>query len=98
MPGGQNQSGYTDDQLLGWASIYYEFAKGELAPNIEIDHVDGDTVYILVFSKDDSDPEKKTTLEMYAIDRKTGEGKNLAGEAVDLTTFYKRTTGAGGVE
>ena len=68
------------------------------APNIEIDHVDGDTVYIIAFSKDDSDPEKKTTLEMYAIDRKTGEGKNLAGEAVDLTTFYKRTTGAGGVE
>ena len=98
LPGGQNQSGYTDDQLLGWASIYYEFAKGEQAPNIEIDHVDGDTVYILVFSKDDSDPEKKTTLEMYAIDRKSGEGKNLAGEAVDLTTFYKRTTGAGGVE
>ena len=87
-----------DDQLLGWASIYYEFAKGEQAPNIEIDHVDGDTVYIIAFSKDDSDPEKKTTLEMYAIDRKTGEGKNLAGEAVDLTTFYKRTTGAGGVE
>ena len=95
---GQSQSGYTDDQLLGWASIYYEFAKGEQAPNIEIDHVDGDTVYIIAFSKDDSDPEKKTTLEMYAIDRKTGEGKNLAGEAVDLTTFYKRTTGAGGVE
>ena len=89
---GQSQSGYTDDQLLGWASIYYEFAKGEQAPNIEIDHVDGDTVYIIAFSKDDSDPEKKTTLEMYAIDRKTGEGKNFANETVDLTTFIKRTT------
>ena len=95
---GQSQSGYTDDQLLTWASTYYEFAKAEKAPNIEIDHVDGDIVYIHIYSKDETDPEKKTTLEMYAIDRKTGEGKNLAGEAVDLTTFYKRTTGAGGVE
>jgi hypothetical protein len=98
LPGGQNQSGFADDQLLTWASTYYEFAKGEKAPNIEIDHVEGETVYIHIFSKDDTDPEKKTTLEMYAIDRKTGEGKNFAGETVDLTTFYKRTTGEEGVD
>lgn len=89
---GQSQSGYTDDQLLTWASTYYEFAKAEKAPNIEIDHVDGDIVYIHIYSKDETDPEKKTTLEMYAIDRKTGEGKNFANEIVDLTTFIKRTT------
>lgn len=89
---GQSQSGYTDDQLLTWASTYYEFAKAEKAPNIEIDHVDGDIVYIHIYSKDETDPEKKTTLEMYAIDRKTGEGKNFANETVDLTTFIKRTT------
>ena len=88
----QSQSGYTDDQLLTWASTYYEFAKAEKAPNIEIDHVDGDIVYIHIYSKDETDPEKKTTLEMYAIDRKTGEGKNFANETVDLTTFIKRTT------
>lgn len=89
---GQSRSGYTDDQLLTWASTYYEFAKAEKAPNIEIDHVDGDIVYIHIYSKDETDPEKKTTLEMYAIDRKTGEGKNFANETVDLTTFIKRTT------
>lgn len=89
---GLSQSGYTDDQLLTWASTYYEFAKAEKAPNIEIDHVDGDIVYIHIYSKDETDPEKKTTLEMYAIDRKTGEGKNFANETVDLTTFIKRTT------
>ena len=32
LPGGQNQSGFADDQLLTWASTYYEFAKGEKAP------------------------------------------------------------------
>ena len=94
---GQSQSGYTDDQLLTWASTYYEFAKAEKAPNIEVDHVDGDIVYIHIYSKDETDPEKKTTLEMYAIDRKTGEGKNFANETVDLTTFNKRTTGEEGV-
>lgn len=99
QPGDLNpgQNGFDDDQLLTWASTYYEYARGEKAPNIEVDHVDGDTVYIHIFSKDDTDPEKKTTLEMYAIDRKTGEGKNFANETVDLTTFNKRTTGEEGV-
>ena len=39
----------------------------------------------------ESDPGHRTTLEWYIVDRKTGLGKNFAGEDVDLTSMFKRT-------
>lgn len=92
-----NNNGYRDEDLLAWASKYYEFTSGEKAPNIEIDHVDGDMVHIHIFEdiepakEGESDPGHRTTLEWYIVDRKTGLGKNFAGEDVDLTSMYKRT-------
>ena len=92
-----NSNGYRDEDLLAWASKYYEFASGKKAPNVEIDHVDGDLVHIHIFESIDpakegeSDPGHRTTLEWYIVDRKTGLGKNFAGEDVDLTSMFKRT-------
>ena len=92
-----NSNGYRDEDLLAWASKYYEFTSGEKAPNIEIDHVEGDQVHIHIFEdiepakEGESDPGHRTTLEWYIVDRKTGLGKNFAGEEVDLTSMYKRT-------
>ena len=94
-----NSNGYRDEDLLAWASKYYEFASGKKAPNVEIDHVDGDLVHIHIFENIDpakegeSDPGHRTTLEWYIVSRKTGLGKNFAGEDIDLTSMYKRTTG-----
>ena len=94
-----NNNGYRDEDLLAWASKYYEFASGQKAPNVEIDHVDGDLVHIHIFENIDpakegeSDPGHRTTLEWYIVSRKTGLGKNFAGEDIDLTSMYKRTTG-----
>lgn len=88
---------YRDDELLTWAAKYYEFSSGAKAPNIEIDHVDGDLVHIHIFEdiepakEGESDPGHRTTLEWYIVDRKTGIGKNFAGEDVDLTSMIKRT-------
>ena len=90
--------GFKDDELLTWAAKYYEFTRGAKAPNIEIDHVDGDLVHIHIFEdiepakEGESDPGHRTTLEWYSVDRKTGLGKNFAGEDVDLTSMFKRTT------
>ena len=92
-----NNNGYRDEELLTWASKYYEFTSGNKAPNIEIDHVEGDMVHIHIFEdlepakEGESDPGHRTTLEWYVVDRKTGIGKNFAGEEVDLTSMYKRT-------
>ena len=92
-----NSNGYRDEDLLAWASKYYEFTSGEKAPNIEIDHVEGDLVHIHIFEDiepakaGESDPGHRTTLEWYIVDRKSGLGKNFAGEDVDLTSMYKRT-------
>ena len=89
--------GYKDDELLTWAAKYYEFTSGAKAPKIEIDHVDGDLVHIHIFEdiepakEGESDPGHRTTLEWYIVDRKTGLGKNFAGEDVDLTSMFKRT-------
>ena len=94
-----NSNGYRDEDLLAWASKYYEFASGQKVPNIEIDHVEGDLVHIHIFEdiepakEGESDPGHRTTLEWYIVNRKTGLGKNFAGEDIDLTSMYKRTTG-----
>ena len=94
--GSSQTKGYPDEQLLAWAAKYYSFASGSEAPSIEIDHKDGDMVYIHIFEDvkgtDDSDPGHRTTLEWYIVDKKTGAGKNFAGEEIDLTTMYKRGT------
>lgn len=90
--------GYKDEYLLAWASKYYEFCSGQSTPKIEIDHVDGDMVHIHIYEdiepakEGESDPGHRTTLEWYVVDRKTGKGTNFAGEEVDLTSMYKRTT------
>ena len=44
--------GYTDEQLVTWAATYYEFCTGEKCPNVAIDHVEGDTVYICIYEDD----------------------------------------------
>ena len=91
---------FTDDQLVTWAGSYYEFCRGEKAPNVEVDHVEGDTVYIVDFedikaNEAEGEPGHRTVLEWYIVDRNTGCGKNFAGEDVDLTTFLRRTGDSG---
>ena len=88
--------GYSDDQLVTWAATYYEFCRGEKAPNVAVDHVEGDMVYIIVYEDiagnvSEGEPGHRTVLEWYIVDRNTGVGKNFSGEDVDLTTFLKRT-------
>lgn len=98
VSGEKTTKGYKDENLLAWASKYYEFCSGRSTPKIEIDHVDGDMVHIHIYEdiepakEGESDPGHRTTLEWYVVDRKTGKGTNFAGEEVDLTSMYKRTT------
>ena len=96
VSGSKTEKGYSDDQLVTWAASYYEFCRGEKAPNVEVDHVEGDSVYIAVFenietNEAEGEPGHRTVLEWYIVDRNTGVGKNFSGEEVDLTTFLKRT-------
>ena len=91
-----DKKGYSDDQLVTWAATYYEFCTGEKAPNVAVDHVEGDTVYIIVYediegNEAEGDPGHRMVIEWYIVDRNTGTGKNFSGEDVDLTTFLKRT-------
>ena len=96
VSGKDSEKGYSDDQLVTWAGTYYEFCRGEKAPNVAVDHVEGDMVYIIVYediagNESEGEPGHRTVLEWYIVDRNTGVGKNFSGEEVDLTTFLKRT-------
>ena len=92
--------GYTDEQLATWAGTYYEFCTGEKCPNVAVDHVEGDSVYICVYedvqgNEAEGDPGHRTVIEWYIVDRNTGAGKNFEGEDVDLTVFLRRTGDSG---
>lgn len=94
--------GYTDDQLTTWAGSYYEFCTGEKCPNVAIDHVEGDTVYLCVYedvqgNEAEGDPGHRTVIEWYIVDRNTAAGRNFEGEAVDLAVFLRRTGDSGDV-
>ena len=94
--------GYTDEQLVTWAGSYYEFCTGEKCPNVAVDHVEGDTVYICVYedvqgNEAEGDPGHRTVIEWYIVDRNTAAGRNFEGEAVDLAVFLRRTGDSGDV-
>ncbi len=77
-----SEYGYSDDELCTMALRYYASSSNYRPEHAVVDGTDGNTVSIHLY--DDTDGTHTATSAWYFIDRMTGKGENVIGNAVDL--------------
>ena len=76
------ESGYTNDELISMAKKYYENKTGRTDEIVEIDHTVGNDISIRIYYIRDN---RKITLDWYNINRKDGRGKNSSNESINIS-------------
>lgn len=76
---------FSDTLLVAFAKQYYESVNGDVPPNVEVDHYEGDNVVIHLYEMKDN---TISTWDWYTINPYTCEGTDFLGNEVLLYEFF----------
>ena len=76
---------FSDTLLVEFAKQYYEFVNGDVPPNVEVDHYEGDNVVIHLYEVNGN---AISTWDWYTINPYTCEGTDFLGNEVQLYGFF----------
>ena len=80
---------FSDTLLAEFAKQYYEFVNGNVPPNVEVDHYEGDSVVIHLYEVSNN---ATSTWDWYTINPYTLEGTDFLGNEIKL---YEAFNGGG---